>query len=102
MNVLDARWLHKLKIFDGKKEIKSLLCVRGFKDQQGDSVTTSDSTAARWIQRLVVSVAAMHGWKISIADVSTAFLRGLTFEEIAKAIGESIREVCFNPPRGSW
>ena len=40
--------------------------------------------------------------QISIADVSTAFLRGLAFEEIAKVTGEPLREVCFNPPKGSW
>ena len=50
----------------------------------------------------MVSVAAIHGWNVSIADVSTALLRGLTFEEIAKVTGEPLREVCFNPPKGSW
>ena len=101
-NTIDARWLHKFKIVDGKKVVKSRLCVRGFKDTQGDAVTTSASTAARWTQRLVCSVAANHGWKISIADVATAFLRGMTFDEQAKLTGEPLREVCLNPPKGSW
>ena len=97
-NVIGARLLHKWKIIDGKKEMKSLLCVRGSKDRQGNSVTTSASAAARWNQRLVVSFAAIHGSKISIADVSTGFLRGLTFEEIAKVTGALFREV-FSIPR---
>ena len=51
---------------------------------------------------MVVSAAAQHGWEISLADVSTAFLQGMSFEELAKVTGEEIREVCFNPPKGSW
>ena len=46
-NLIDARWLHKWKIVDGKHVIKSRMCVRGFKDTQGDNVATSASTAAR-------------------------------------------------------
>jgi hypothetical protein len=101
-NVIDARWVHKWKVVDGKKIIKSRLCVRGFKDVQGQHVTTSASTASRWGQIMVVSAAVQHGWEISIADVSTAFLQGMSFEELAKFTGEEIREVCFNPPKGSW
>ena len=66
VNVIDARCLHKWKIVDGKKVIKSRLCARGFKPQQRDHVTTSASIAARWTQRMVCSVAANHGWKISV------------------------------------
>ena len=36
-NVIGARLLHKWKIIDGKKEIQSRLCVRGFKDQQEET-----------------------------------------------------------------
>ena len=31
-NTIDARWLHKWKMIDGHKEIKSRLCMRGFQD----------------------------------------------------------------------
>ena len=93
---------YKWKIVEGKKVIKSRLCVRGFKDQQWDHVTTSASTAARWTQRMVCSVAANHGWKISIADVNAAFLKGMSFEEMAQILGEKLRVVHLNPPKGSW
>ena len=92
----------KWKIVDGKKVIKARLCVRGFKDQAADHVVTSAFTAARWAQRLIVSTAANHSWKISLADVGTAFLRGLTFEEIAKITSTNAREVCLSPPKESW
>ena len=100
-NVIDARWVHKWKYVDGKKIIKSRLCVRGFKDVQGKSVTTSASTASRWGQRMVVSAAVQHGWEVSLADVSTAFLRGMDFDELCKYTGEEKREVCFNHSKGS-
>ena len=76
-NVIHGRWVHKWKFVDGTKVIKSRLCVRGFKDTQADNVTTSASAAARWGQRMVVSTAARHGWTISLADASTAFLQGM-------------------------
>ena len=68
-NVIDARWVLKWKIVDGVKTVKARLCVRGCKDREADHVVTSASTAARWTQRMVVSMAANHGWKISLADV---------------------------------
>ena len=101
-NVIDACWLLKWKIIDGKKMFKSRLCVRGFEDQQGDHLTTSASTAARWTQRMVCSVAANHGWKISIADVHAAFLKGMSFEEMNIIRNEKLRVVHLNLPKGSW
>ena len=82
--------------------MKSRLCVRGFKDKEGEHIETSASTASRWAQRMVVSTAANHGWTILIADVKTAFLKGMTFEEIAKVTGEKLRKVEVSPPKGSW
>jgi hypothetical protein len=40
-------------------------------------------------------------WPLFLADVSTAFLQGLTFEELAKLNGGQAREVCFTPPANS-
>ena len=51
---------------------------------------------------MVCSTAVNHGWKIQIADVKTAFLQGMTFEEIAQITGEPVRQVQISPPKGSW
>ena len=85
-----------------KKVIKSRMCVRGFEDTQGDKCATSASTAATLAQRLVCSISAIHGWPISIADVSAAFMQGMAFDELCALTGVDMREVSVNPPKGSW
>ena len=52
-------------------------------------------------QRLVNSVAAQYQWPLFTADVSQAFLRGLTFEEAAQTKDEVQRDVQFTVPPGS-
>ena len=47
------------------------------------------------------SVAAQHGWPLFVADVSQAFLRGLTFEQAALLKDEVRRDVQFTVPPGS-
>ena len=47
---------------------------------------TFASTASRWGQRIVVSTAVNNGWQLFSADVSQAFLRGMTFEELAQVL----------------
>ena len=47
------------------------------------------------------SVAVQHGWPLFCADVSQAFLRGLTFEQAAKLKDEVQRDVQFTVPPGS-
>ena len=101
-NTIDARWVHKFKIVEGERVIKSRLCVRGFRDTQGFEVCTAASTATRWTQRLINSIAANNSWKVFTADVGSAFLQGMTFEELQELTGELLREVCFRPPAGSW
>ena len=51
--------------------------------------------------RLVNSVAAQHGWPLFTADVSQAFLRGLTFDQAAQLKDEVHRDVQFTVPPGS-
>ena len=77
----DGKWLRK---------IKCRLCVRGFLDPQKAMLSKHSSTATRLSQKLLVSVAALHSWEIESWDVSSAFLQGISFEEItrvAKALG---------------
>ena len=82
------------------KGVKSRLTVHGFKDQDADSLVTYASTAARWAQRIITAQAAQNRWHILTADVGDAFLRGLTFEQLARLTGELLRKVAFVPPKG--
>ena len=75
--------------------------VRGFKDLQASQLNTFAGTTTRWGQRLVNSVAAQHQWPLFTADVSQAFLRGLTFEQAAQMKDEVQRDVQFTVPPGS-
>ena len=100
-NVIDARWVLKWKMVNGERIIHARLCVRGFKDLQAAQLSTFAGTTTRWGQRLVNSVAAQYGWPLFIADVSQAFLRGLTFEQAAQLKDEVQRDVQFTVPPGS-
>ena len=82
-NVIDARWVLKWKEVNGKRFIQARLVVRGCTDLQAAQLSAFAGTTTRWGQRLVNSVAAQHVWPLFTADVSQAFLRGLTFEQAA-------------------
>ena len=100
-NIIDAPWVLKWKEVNGKRIIQARLVVRGFKDLQAAQLSTFAGTTTRWGQRLVNSVAAQKGWPLFTADVSQAFLRGLTFEQAAKMKDEVQRDVQFTVPPGS-
>ncbi len=44
---------------------------------------------------VLVPEAVNHGWDVCTADISKAFLRGVTYKELAEATGEPLREVNF-------
>ena len=100
-NRIDCTWVDKWKYVDGKRVIKSRLCLRGFKDLEGASLATYAGTTTRWGQRIVTAIAAQKGWPIVIADVGCAFLRGLTFKELAELQGTPVRVVCMELPADS-
>jgi len=100
-NVIDARWVLKWKVVNSERIIQARLVVRGFKDLQAAQLSTFAGTTTRWGQRLVNSVAAQHGWPLFTADVSQAFLRGLTFDQAAQLKDEVHRDVQFTVPPGS-
>ena len=68
---------------------------------QAAQLSTFAGTTTRWGQRIVNSVAAQHRWPLFTADVSQAFLRGLTFEQAAQLKDEVQRDVQFTVPPGS-
>ena len=47
-NVIDARWVLKWKVVNGKRIIQARLVVRGFKDLQASSLSTFAGTTYRW------------------------------------------------------
>ena len=98
-NVCTSRWVLRWKEVDGKRIIKARLTIRGFQDTA--DVQSFASTASRWGQRIIVSLSVLFGWNLWIADVSTAFLRGMDFSELSQLTNTEERDVAFLPPRGS-
>ena len=112
-NVIDVRWVVKFKwevptsdaSGSGHAEarapvrtIRARLTVRGFKDQQKADIDRYAGTSSRCSQKLIVSEAVKNGWDICTADISKAFLQGVTYEELAELTGEPLREVNFYLP----
>ena len=81
-----------------ERKITARLVIRGYEDNDAQTLATWANTATRWGQRIVCSVSAQNQWTMLSADVGTAFLRGLTFPELAALTGEAARVVCFDPP----
>ena len=85
-----------------ERTIRLRLVLRGFMDLQAFDVETYSGTARRANQRLLASTAACKKhWIIASLDINMAFLKGLTYRELAEATGEKEREVCFTLPPGS-
>ena len=98
-NIIDARWLITWKMIEGNVGIKCRLTVRGFKDKFQD-LDTYAGTTSRSGQRLVNAVAAENPEFILFSfDVSQAFAKGLTFEELSALSGQDIRKVEFDVPK---
>ena len=101
-NLLDVRWVGKWKYVkdpkanDSKKRIiRMRLTLRGFKDRDAGSLATFAGTSSRVGQRIIVSEAVNHGWKMTAIDVKKAFLKGVTYQELAKETKEPLRDVSF-------
>ena len=97
-NLLPSRWVLKWKIVDGKRIIKARLTVQGFRDKE--TTENYSGTATRWTQRLLLAIAVENNWPVAAADVSEAFLRGLTFAEVSKITGQPLRSVQLQLPDG--
>ena len=113
-NVIDTRWVYKFKYEEqtvdatkagfqnssatAKRTIRARLTVRGFKDADKWDIDRYAGTSTRGSQKLIVSEAVLRGWVLCAADISKAFLQGVTYEELAKLTGEPAREVNFYLP----
>ena len=99
-NALTSKWVLKWKQVDGKKTVKARLVAQGFKDRQ--SVQNYASTTTRWGQRILLALSVQFGWRLASADVSEAFLRGLTFKELYEmGVDSTLRQVQLILPPGS-
>eukprot|EP00971_Amphidinium_carterae_P136086 2696642-Amphidinium_carterae.1 len=100
-NLLRVRWVYTWKKIEGTRQIKARLTVKGFQDRQFHSphadFASFASTASRTSQRIVCLAAAQNQLRLSSLDVSQAFLKGLTFKELAEATKKPLRKVQFIP-----
>ena len=97
------KWKHrKDKNGNMTRIIRCRMALRGFKDMDAGALQTFAGTAKRASQRLLSSEAACRpDWVYVAADVPTAFLQGMTYEEMHELTGEAPREVNFTLPPGS-
>jgi len=94
-NVVDTRWVITWKMIDGNLEIKVRLTMRGFKDRDQD-LETFAGTATRSGQRVVNHIVAQNpDFDLFSFDVSQAFAKGLTFEDLSRLTGTEVRKVQF-------
>ena len=81
-----------------QRTIRARLAVRGFKDSECGDIDRYAGTSTRCSQKLIVSEAVRNGWPICSADISKAFLQGVTYEQLVAMTGEPMREVNFYLP----
>ena len=67
---------------------KARLSVPGFLDRDSPTLETFAGTANIWSQRRVSAISIQNGWQFLTADVETAFLRGITFQELDELTGK--------------
>ena len=80
--------------------MKCRLTVHGFKDTAAGSLDRYSGTSTRWGQRAVVATAVQNQWPMASLDVSEAFLKGFTCEEIKERRGGPKRRVSLMLPHG--
>ena len=84
---------------DGARLMKCRICVRGFQDMHKDDLDRYSGTSTRWGQPAVAATAVQSKWPLASLDISQAFLKGLTFEEVQKVKGGPKRVVSMCLPR---
>ena len=102
INILKSKWVLKWKIMDkdGMKQHRpnSRLVAQGFQDRQ--DTPNYAGTTTRWGQRLLIIFSVQFGWPLWSADISEAFLRRLTFEELQHENKGVLRQVEISLPPG--
>ena len=93
---IPCRWVDTWKYKQGELIAKSRLCLKGFAEPLSPDETNSSPTANRVSHRLVCATSAQRNWVLSSLDVSVAFLKGLTFSQLAEK-GIAHKPVAFVP-----
>ena len=106
--VIDAIWVRKWKKAVTGRLVKSRLCARGCHDPYKHMMSNRSSTETRLSQRLIL-VSAVNGGGRSLEswDVAGAFLKGLTYQDLWRALRELglntvERMIAIIPPRNVW
>ena len=99
--VLKSKWI-QVKGNDGQikyiRVIRARLTQCGFKDLDKGNLQTFSGTASRLAQKLIVSEVCVRQdqhWEMWTVDVKKAFLKGISYVELAAATGEPLRVVNF-------
>ena len=106
--IIDAIWVRKWKRVANDKVVKSRLCARGCHDLWKHLMSSRSTTATRLSQRLILlSAANVRGKLLESWDVAGAFLKGLTYKELWRALRELglqtvERLIAIDPPRNVW
>lgn len=82
--VLSARWVYRAKpeINPSRTRLKARLVARGIEQRSGIDFNDTFAPVVKWSTiRLIIALAAAHGWPITQMDVVTAFLNG-TLKEL--------------------
>ena len=75
MKVISSKWVYKTKINpDGTTRYKVRLVIRGFEQVEGTDYGETHAPVSKLTFRMLMSLAARHGWTIDHMDVTTAFL----------------------------
>ena len=82
---LPSRSVTEWKMKEGVKVIKDRLVLKGFAERNTHTLNTSSPTASRLGHRIILLLAAILKAPIWSLDISTAFLQGWTFSDMANA-----------------
>eukprot|EP00975_Prorocentrum_lima_P063320 12890806-Prorocentrum_lima.AAC.1 len=58
-----------------------------------ENIKTYSGTATKRAQRAVNAYAAQNNYTLLRVDISAAFLKGMTFKEISRGTGDTLRSV---------
>ena len=98
---IPSRWVDCWKLKGGQLIAKCRLCLKGFAEPVTADEVKASPTANRTSHRIVKQTACQRGWLLTSLDVSVAFLKGFTFDELA-LMGNKRKPVAFVPCADVW